>query len=74
MPRTGVSWLRLMTTCPPPTATPARIIGKMFDATGKSMGPLFYVSEIETASIAIKDTLRSRMAWRDSCVAYAGAA
>ena len=46
------------------------ILGKMFDPTGKSMGPLFYVSELETPALATQDTLRPRMAWRDSCIAY----
>lgn len=45
------------------------IVGKMFDPAGNSMGPLFYVSELETASLATGDTQGPRVAWRDHYIA-----
>ena len=48
------------------------VLGKMFSPTGASMGPLFYVSERETASNTPteKEGIGPKVAWRDNVIAF----
>ena len=45
------------------------IVGKMFDASGKSMGPMFYVSERETPFNTVLDNVEPKIVWRDHLAA-----
>ena len=49
------------------------VIGKMFSPTGASMGPLFYISERETAANTPtdKEGFGPKVAWRDNVIAFA---
>jgi hypothetical protein len=53
-----------------PSGATRLIVGKMFDPAGKSMGPMFYVSELETLALATKDTATPGVVWRDNYIAY----